>query len=116
MCYIGAFLVYFYYGWRIEIGQFYTHAASYEQATTLTASVIQNVAGFFCVPVFVFTSILTSVGDPHIGTRARRFLFFYAGSIFVIATVASEFRLALTAVLFLLVARSSQNRQLHFRH
>src|SRR6185437_15741219 len=65
-CYAGAFLVYFYYGWRLAIGQFYTHATYYEQMTTLSASAIQNVAGFFCVPVLIFASILTSVGDSHV--------------------------------------------------
>ncbi len=116
LCYIGAWLVYGYYVWRIGIGQFYTHVGYYEQPATRTASLIQNFGGMFCFPVFILAAILTSVNDVALARRTRRFLLLYTLSIFVIATAASEFREALTALMFLIVARNAQNRPVRMRH
>ncbi|HJT58724.1 MAG TPA: hypothetical protein VJ761_19600 [Ktedonobacteraceae bacterium] len=116
ICYIGASLVYSFYVWRLSIGQFYSHASYYEQQTTLAASLLQNFAGQFSYPLFILGSILTGIAHPVVAKRARRFLLIYILSIVVIATAASEFREALTSLLFLIVARNAQNRPVRIRH
>ena len=102
----GVVLVAAYHAWRISIGQFYTHAAFYHQASTVFASFMDVFVSQFQLPLILVLGLLARVMSraPQ-GRRVRYLLYFYSIATFMVFVVASQFRMAVTALIFLLVAR-----------
>jgi hypothetical protein len=118
VCKIGVVLVALYYAWRVSIGAFYTHAAFYEQAPTIFASLVDVFSAQFQLPLILLFGLLGNARSTEkIARRARYFLYFYTAGLFAVLVIASQFRMAVTTIIFFLVAKKmSGTAVLKVRH
>lgn len=108
LAYIASGLLVWYYVWRIEIGHFYLHGETYEQDTTLLASLMDNFVQPLQLPIILLLGLaLRSSPSRHI----KRFLFIFTGASVIIYSASSQFRPAATAVLFCMVGVSMWKRK-----
>lgn len=101
LCVFGAVCVVIYYLYRLSIGQFYAHAGfSFVQKLTVQESIIYNFCAGFEFPVILLSGLLTCASDRTIATRARYFIVTYSCTLFLTEILASQFRPALTTIVF----------------
>jgi hypothetical protein len=105
VAYFGAAMVLVHYAWLAStLGYYYTHATTFVQPATITASFAYVFAGSFELPVVLLLGLLTRVSDTTLATRARRLLWFYVSALLFVSLTSSQFRLTITTLIFVLIS------------
>ena len=106
VCKIGVVLVVFYYAWRVSVGAFYTHAAYYGQEPSVFASLMDVFFAQFQLPLILLFGLLANAKSTQTMARQARYLLYsYTAALFAVFVITSQFRMAVTALIFFLVAK-----------
>jgi hypothetical protein len=117
LCYFGAAMVGIHYVWLAAQGAYYTHAVYYQQPTTLEGALWNVFAGSFECPLVLLLGFLSQLGAPGVAGHARKFFWAYLIGILCIYITSSQFRPALTVMVFTLFGiRGGGGVVLKFRH
>ena len=117
LCVFGGVCTAAFHLWLLSIGQFYTHAHGYAQAATVQDSIFQNFFGPFEFPVILLSGLLTGASNRTVATRARYFIVTYSATLFLTQVLASEFRPALTTIVFFAASmQTAGTLKLRWRH
>jgi hypothetical protein len=98
LCWVGFVCVLIGYAWRMSLGQFYTHAGSFEAEAGVANSLYENVTFPFEFPTIILLALLSA--DKVVAKKAAYSLYFFASVFGLIHLLASEFRLIIGVVIF----------------
>ncbi|MBZ5701427.1 MAG: oligosaccharide repeat unit polymerase [Acidobacteriia bacterium] len=101
LCYVCASLVIIHYAWLASQGAYYTHALDYEQPATLEGSFLYVFAGMCELPIVFLLALVGRTSNGALTRHANRFMLAYVTILFLIYVTSSQFRLALTLLVFL---------------
>lgn len=105
VAYFCVAMVLVHYTWLfVAMAYYYTHAKPFTQPATVAASFAYVFAGSFDLPLILLLGLLTKVNDPALARRARRFLWAYVPVLLFVFITRSQFRLTVTALVFVLMS------------
>jgi len=108
-CVAGSILLVWYYGWRISIGQFYTHVGYVIAPTTVLANFLEGIVDPMQLPTVLILGLVMRA-RPN-SAAIRRFFYVYVAGSVLIYLLSSQFRLVVTVVLFAIASINIARRQ-----
>ena len=103
VCWICMLMFGYLYFWRLQHGNFYTHAISYTVGTDTASSLLESFVQHLSGPVF-FLCGLIAVSSTSVARLARVTLRVFVMSSFFLFIASSQFRLTATALVLAWVA------------
>jgi hypothetical protein len=117
LCLLAIGLIVYVYIWREQNGVFFSHSRYYEEALTASSAFRDVFVAQLQLPVILLLGVAAAQTSSRWAKAARRTLYGYTIALFVVCVLASQTRLAITALIFCLAAiRLYSPRQIGARH